>query len=310
MTTGDLASSRTPAVWLAATRPQFLTVTVVAVLVGLASAAVGGVPLDWTRAGLTVLGALLVHAGANLVNDYHDRDADAGNTDRLSPFTGGSRMIQDGVLGARTVAAYGYGLMAATVAIGVALALVGRPQLWAIGALGLLLAIAYSAPPLRLSARGIGEFVIAAAWLLVVVGTDVVQRGGWSAMPLAVGVPIALLVAAILHAAGFPDRAADAASGKNTIVVRLGPRRAAWAYLALVSAAYLWLAAAVAAGAVPAPALAGLLAAPLSLYAARQLILHGGTPPTSRLLPAIKATIAAAHLHGLLVAAALLLSRP
>ncbi|RPH60430.1 MAG: prenyltransferase, partial [Burkholderiales bacterium] len=126
--------------------------------------------------------------------------------------------------------------------------------------------------------------------------------------PLAAGVPIALLVAAILHAAGFPDRTADAAAGKDTIVVRLGPRRAAWAYLALVAAAYLWLIAATLAGAIPSSALAGLLAAPLSLFAARQLILHAGRSPTQQLLPAIKATIAAAHLHGLLVAAALLLS--
>lgn len=306
MATGHAAAPRTAAVWIAATRPQFLSVTVVAVLVGLAGAAAGDVPIDWARAALTTLGALLVHAGANVVNDYHDRDADAGNTERLYPFTGGSRMIQEGRLAAREIAGYGYGLLAATVAVGVVLALAGRPQLWLIGALGLLLAVAYSAPPLRLSARGVGEFVIAAAWLLVVVGTDVVQRGSWSVMPLAAGMPIALLVAAILHAAGFPDRAADAAAGKNTIVVRLGPRRAAWAYLALVAAAYLWLVAAAAAGAIPALALGGLLAAPLSLFAARQLILYGGRPPTSRLLPAIKATIAAAHLHGLLVAGALL----
>lgn len=307
MAASQPAAPRTAAVWFAATRPQFLSVTVVAVLVGLAGAAAGDVPIDWARAALTMLGALLVHAGANVVNDYHDRDADAGNAERLYPFTGGSRMIQEGRLAAREIARYGYGLLAATVAVGVVLALAGRPQLWLIGALGLLLAVAYSAPPLRLSARGIGEFVIAAAWLLVVVGTDVVQRGSWSVMPLAAGMPIALLVAAILHAAGFPDRAADAAAGKNTIVVRLGPRRAAWAYLALVAAAYLWLVAAAAAGAIPALALGGLLAAPLSLFAARQLILYGGRPPTSRLLPAIKATIAAAHLHGLLVAGALLL---
>jgi len=297
-----------PVLALAATRPRFLTVTAVAVLVGLAGAAGGGVAIDWGRAVLTLVGALLAHAGANLVNDYHDRDADAGNTERLHPFTGGSRVIQDGLLGARTVALYGYGLLAATAVLGAALALAGRPQMWVLGALGLLLAIAYSAPPLRLSARGAGEFVIAAAWLLVVAGADIAQRGGWSAAPLAAGVPVALLVAAILHVNGFPDRAADAAAGKNTIVVKLGPSGAARVYLALVSAAYLWLGAAVLAGALPIPALAGLLAAPLSLFAARQLVVHAGRAPTSRLLPAIKATIAAAHLYGLLVAAALALS--
>lgn len=301
----SIPPARSPALWIAATRPQFLTITAVAVLVGLGASHLDGVPLQWGPALLTLLGALLVHAGANVVNDYYDRDTDALNVERLPPFTGGSRMIQDGLFTAPAMAAYGYALLAATVLLGAALALDGRPALWTVGALGLLLAVAYSAPPLRLSAHGVGELVIAAAWALVVIGADMVQRGNWSLTPLAAGLPIALLVAAILHANEFPDRASDAASRKNTVVVQFGPTPAAWAYLALVLAAYLWLAFAVAAGMLPALALAGLLAAPLSLFAAVHLIRHAGKAPSAALLPAVKATIVAAHVHGLLMAGAL-----
>jgi 1,4-dihydroxy-2-naphthoate octaprenyltransferase len=304
-----LAARGSPATWFAATRPQFLSVTAVAVLIGLASAASGGVPLHAGITTLTLAGALLVHAGANLVNDYHDRDADAGNDQRLPPFTGGSRMIQDGLLGARAVAAFGHALLALGALAGAALALGGRPQLWALGALGLALAIAYSAPPLRLSARGVGEPAIAAAWLLVVIGSDLAQRGGWSVVPVAAGAPMAMLVAAILLANGFPDRAADAAADKRTLVVLLGPRGAARAYLLLVAAAYLTLIAAAIAGALPGATLAGVAAAPVSLFAAHRLALNAACTPTSRLLPAIRATIVAAHLYGLAVAAALLLAR-
>lgn len=301
-------SARTPAAWIAATRPQFITITVVAVLLGLAGSHFDGTPLDWARALLTLLGAILVHAGANVVNDYHDRFADANNDNRIAPFTGGSRIIQDGVFSAQAAATYGYALLGATVLTGALLALTGRPQLWMVGALGLLLAVAYSAPPLRLSGRGVGEFVIAGAWLLVVVGTDVAQRGAWSITPLAAGLPIALLVAAILHANEFPDRASDAAAGKNTIVVQLGPRLAAWAYLALVLAAYLWLGFAVFAEVLPTLALLGWLAAPWSLHAAL-LLIRRGAGPTAALLPALKSTILAAHLHGLLLAGALWFAR-
>lgn len=304
-----MAAARSPANWLAATRPQFLGVTAVSVLVGLAGAAGDGVPLRWGAGATTLAGALLVHAGANLVNDFHDRDADAANDERLTPFTGGSRMIQDGLMRAGAVALYGYLLLALGAALGAGLALDGRPQLWWIGALGLALAIAYSAPPLRLSARGIGEAAIAAAWLLVTVGSDLAQRGSWSPVPVAAGAPMALLVAAILLANGFPDRNADAATGKDTLVVRLGPRAAARAYLVLVAAAYLALVAAAVGGVLPAAALAGLLAAPASLFAARQLALNCEGAPGPRLLPALVATIAAAHLYGISVAAALLLSR-
>lgn len=304
-----MAARGSPAIWFAATRPQFLSVTVVAVLVGLASAVGDGVPLHPGIAVLALAGAVLVHAGANLVNDFHDRDADAGNDERLTPFTGGSRMIQDGLLGAHAVAAFGHALLALGALLGAGLALAGRPQLWALGALGLALAIAYSAPPLRLSARGLGEPVIAAAWLLVAIGSDLAQRGGWSGVPVAAGAPMAMLVAAILLANGFPDRAADAAAGKRTLVVLLGPQGAARAYLLLVAAAHLALIAAVIAGALPRAALAGLAAAPVSLFAARQLALNAGCTPTSRLLPAIRATIVAAHVYGLSLAAALLLAR-
>ncbi|HWS74509.1 MAG TPA: prenyltransferase, partial [Quisquiliibacterium sp.] len=221
MATADPGPRRGASVWIAATRPRFLGITVVAVLVGLASAASDGLAPDALRAALTLVGALLAHAGANVVNDFHDRAADEGNTDRIAPFTGGSRMIQDGVLDARSVAVYGYALLGATAALGAGLALSGAPQLWWLGGAGLLLAVAYSAPPLRLSARGLGEWVIAAAWLLVVVGSDLVQRGDWSARPAAAGLSVGLLVAAILLANGFPDRRADAAAGKNTLVVKL-----------------------------------------------------------------------------------------
>lgn len=293
--------------WFAATRPAFLGITAVAVFVGLAAAASEGLALDPLRALLTLAGALLVHAGANVVNDFHDRHADAGNEDRIAPFTGGSRTIQDGVLGARAAAVYGYALLGAGALSGAWLALAGAPQLWWLGALGLALAIAYSAPPLRLSGRGQGEWVIAVAWLLVVIGSDLVQRGGWSLRPLAAGASVALLVAAILLANGFPDRRADAATGKRTLVVLLGPARASLVYLGMVLAAHGWTAAMVAAGALPLPALLALASLPLSVAAAARLIACADRQPFQVLRPALAHTILAGHAHGLLLAVGLLL---
>lgn len=306
MAGAEPAARRGPAAWLAATRPGFLGITAVAVLVGLAAAASDGVAIDGWRFVATLAGALLVHAGANVVNDFHDRHADAGNVERVAPFTGGSRMIQDGVFEAGTFAAYGYALLGAAAVLGALLATSGAPQLWSVGAAGLTLAVAYSAPPPRLSGRVLGESVIAAAWLLVVVGSDVALRGGWSARPAAAGLSVALLVAAILLANGFPDRRADAAAGKRTLVVALGPRRAALAYLGIVLMAHGWLAAMVAGARLPVAALAALGALPWSLAAAARLLRHSEAAPAGALRPALVASILAAHLHGLLLAAALL----
>ena len=297
------------ALYFAATRPAFLSVTLAGALIGLGTAHADGVPINLLSAVLTVLFALVAHAGANVVNDFYDAlsGTDANNTERLFPFTGGSRFIQNGALGVQQTRAFGYALLAIVVPAGLWLSAQSGPGLLVIGAAGLLIAWAYSAPPLQMMARGTGELAIVGGWLLVVLGTDFVQRGAFSALPLLMGMPFALLVAAILYINQFPDRAADAAANKRTVVVRLGAQSARWGYCLIVGAAYLWLAGAVIWGAAPAIAAVGLVPAVLSAIAATRLVQHANNP--AQLAPAIKATIAAANVHGLVVSAALVLSR-
>ena len=169
--------------YLAATRPAFLSVTLVACLLGLAVAHASGVKLALPAALLTVLFALVAHAGANVINDYYDalNGSDAANEQRVFPFTGGSRFIQNGVLSQRETARFGYGLLAAVVPAGLWLSLGAGPGLIVIGLAGLLLGWAYSAPPFELAGRGLGEPAIGASWLLVIVGADFVQRGAYFA---------------------------------------------------------------------------------------------------------------------------------
>ena len=297
------------ALYFAATRPAFLSVTLAGALIGLGTAHADGVPINLLSAMLTVLFALVAHAGANVVNDFYDAlsGTDANNTERLFPFTGGSRFIQNGTLSVQQTRAFGYALLAIVVPAGLWLSAHSGPGLLVIGAAGLLIAWAYSAPPLQMMARGTGELAIVGGWLLVVLGTDFVQRGAFSALPLLMGMPFALLVAAILYINQFPDRAADAAANKRTVVVRLGAQSARWGYCLIVGAAYLWLAGAVIWGAAPAIAAVGLVPAVLSAIAATRLVQHANNP--AQLAPAIKATIAAANVHGLVVSAALVLSR-
>ena len=90
-----------------ATRPAFLSVTAVGVLIGLASAYFAGAQISARPAALTMIFALVAHAGANVINDYYDgvSGCDAMNVERLFPFTGGSRFIQNGVLSPRALGA-------------------------------------------------------------------------------------------------------------------------------------------------------------------------------------------------------------
>ena len=100
--------------YFVATRPAFLSVTFVACLLGLATSAWSGIMVAPLLAAATLFFALLAHAGANVVNDYYDSlsGCDAANSERQFPFTGGSRMIQNGVLSVRATGIFGHARLA------------------------------------------------------------------------------------------------------------------------------------------------------------------------------------------------------
>ena len=293
--------------YLLATRPAFLVVSAGACLIGLATAGLRG-PIDALSATATLVFALLAHAAINLLNDYCDdlNGADRLNEERVFPFTGGSRFIQNGVLSAPQVLRFAAVLAALVIAGG--LWLTGRSGggLIAIGAAGLLVGWAYSAPPLSLNGRGMGELCVALGFTIVVVGADYVQRGAFHWLPVAAAASYALLVTNVLYINQFPDRRADEAAGKRHWVVILGAHRARWGYVLIGAAAYLWLALAVMAGLLPAPTLIALASAALSFAASRQLFRHAEQP--ARLVAPIKLTILAAVSHGVLLATGLLLA--
>lgn len=306
--TPDTFRSRV-ALYFAATRPAFLSASLVAGLLGLASAAHAGVALQVVPAVVTLLFSLLAHAGVNVLNDYYDalNGTDAQNTERIFPFTGGSRFIQNGVLSTAQTARFGFALLACVALAGLWLMAVSAPQLAWIGLAGLFIGWAYSAPPFKLNSRGLGEFCVASGFLLITVGTDFVQRGSLSPEPVLAGLSYAVLVAALLFMTQFPDRTADRRAGKLHWVARLEVRHARWGYLLIVVLAYLWLTLLVASGKLPASALLAWLALPLSVLAARQLLLKAYRP--QQLAAAIKLTILAMLLHGSLLAGVLSLSK-
>ncbi|WP_143898488.1 prenyltransferase, partial [Tepidimonas taiwanensis] len=285
----------------------FLWVTVAAVALGLAMAAACGCGFDPLRAGVTVALAVLAHAAANAWNDYHDalNGADAANPAPLSPFTGGSRVIPSGDASPAQARALALGLTGLVVLGGMWLALGAGGGLIAIGAAGVLLGWAYSAPPLRLMARGLGELTVATAWWLVVLRAYHSQRGQWSVVAAASALPFALLVAAILLINGVPDAPWDARVGKRTLAVRVGPIGVAALYTALVVLAHGGLVASVLAQVTPRVGWWGLASLPLSLAAAALLWRHvARAAPVTALRPAIVLTITAALVHALALTAA------
>jgi len=230
--------------WMVIMRLPFLSATFVPIFAGAAIAAtMPGETVSWGWLGLTLLGGAFLHIGTNTSNDYFDyrSGTDALNYNYSNEgLNGGSRSIQMGLItpkGMLTVAIITFALSAA---IGIPLVIkAGLPILW-LGLTGFLSGLFYTAPPFKFSSRrGLGEFLIGLNFgPLMVAGSTLVQTGKLPLEAFLVGIPIGLLIAAVVYINEFPDHDSDKATGKNTLIVTLGPERARAGYVALISAAF------------------------------------------------------------------------
>ncbi len=219
-----------------ATRPKFFTASILPVVVGTALGARAAGAVQWQLALLALLATVLVHAAANVLNDVGDdlSGADAANTGRIYPYTGGSRFIQTGILSRTEMTRLGAGLLLAAALAGTLLLLErGLDVLW-LGLVGIALGTLYSLPRIYLAARGLGELAVAIAFgVLPVCGAAWLQDGGFDLGRVLVGIPVGIWVALILLINEVPDVEGDAAAGKRTLVVRFGLAGTRGIYLAL-----------------------------------------------------------------------------
>lgn len=242
-----------------ATRPKFFVASILPVVLGSAWGyrLAGAIDLP---AFLLALGAIIcVHAGVNVLNDVYDElgGSDRVNRERIYPYTGGSRFIQNGVMTLPEMARWGTALITAGVVLGAALiALKGLPVLL-FGLAGIALGTLYSVPPVALAGRGLGEAAVGVGFgVLPVAGAAWLQSGVIDGAALLVSLPISLWVTNILLINEVPDISADAQAGKRTLPVRLGRNATAALYFALNLAAVLALAAGSVQGLLPWPTFA------------------------------------------------------
>jgi 1,4-dihydroxy-2-naphthoate octaprenyltransferase len=129
---------------------------------------------------------------------------------------------------------------------------------------GIFLSFFYTAPPLRLVHRGLGEVTTALGFgPIMVLGAYVVQTGEFAWEPFVASIPVAILIALVLYVNEIPDRPGDAAVGKRTLPVRLGREAVTRIFLVSALAAFAVVLMAVAGGTLPVPTLIALIALPL-----------------------------------------------
>ena len=286
------------ALFINAARLPFLTATAVPVLLGAAIAWSDG-HLDLPLFVLTLAGACCFHIAHNVINDYFDYRSGVDSANLTpTPFSGGSRVIQRGLMSPDAVRNLAILFYAIGVAIGLVLVAARGVGVLAFGVLGFLTGFLYTAPRLQLAHRGLGEVMVALGFgPILVLGSYYVQTGQVSAEAFWASLPVALLIAAVLYINEIPDRLWDAKTGKRTLIVRLSPEAAIRGYAVIMLAAYGAIVVGVIAGLMPAATLIGLLTLPMTRSAYRTLRNNSNYP--YRLIPANATTIFVHLLTGL-----------
>jgi len=263
--------------WLGVWRvadPKITLASVAGMGLGAAAAAHDG-PLHWGWLGLTVLGIFCIEAAKNASGEVFDWDSGADQgvaTEDRSPFSGGKRVLVDGLWSRREAFALAFAFYLVGAAAGLAIVGLREPAVLGFGLAGVGLAFFYHAPPLRLSYRGLGELAVGLAYgPFMTSGTYLVQRGELPLRVILLGLPLGLAIAAFLWINEFPDQRADAAAGKRTLVVRLGPAGAARAFAGIIALVYLGLLLLLPLAGLTPWVLLGMSGLPLGVRAARQL---------------------------------------
>ena len=210
---------------LLASRPQFLTASASPVLVGSALGYAGGADFSWVLFVLALLSIMAMHAGANMANDYFDHISRNDWVNKNpTPFSGGSRFIQNGLLSPKSVLLAALVALTIGSALGIVIVLMTESVLiLVLGLAGLLGGYFYTASPIRLGYRTIGEPIIGVLFgLMPVYGSYYLQTRTIDTLPLLPGCIVGTLVFLIILINEFPDLQADATVNKKTVVVHFG----------------------------------------------------------------------------------------
>jgi 1,4-dihydroxy-2-naphthoate octaprenyltransferase len=267
-------------VYMQAVRLPFLTGSLFPVAVAAALAYLLDHTFNLLRFALTALGVAAMQCGANLINDYYDSFGSDPLNRNVTPFSGGSRVIQNRQMSPAAVRTMAYALFALGVGCGLALIYLGRPWVALIGLLGLAAALFYSASPMQLMSGGLGEGLIFLAFgPLLSWGAYYVQTGKLALVGAMVSLPLAFLITAIIWINEFPDLEADIAAAKHHLVARLGLKTSRWVYAGLMLAPFLSLFVLMEIFHLPDLMVAGLVTLPLALRAVRLVFRTENTDP-------------------------------
>lgn len=204
----NTTSSEKPAsvpigIFLRLTRAQFLPLVIIPALVGASLSYYETHAVNFQYLLLTIAGVSLLHLGANAIDDSYDfqNGVDQIANSMFPPDFGGWKPLPRGLISLKNAKRVSYFLLLASLLFASYLGY--KAGVWAffLGLIGVILALVYTAPPLKLDYRGfaLGEASIFISFgPVAVVGAYYVQSSVLSLNALLVSIPLGLMTATIL----------------------------------------------------------------------------------------------------------------
>jgi 1,4-dihydroxy-2-naphthoate octaprenyltransferase len=219
-----------------ATRPWSFTMTFSSVTLGTLIAALAG-SFNVFLYALTLAGMIAFHAATNLLNDFYDVrhgvDKVGAPTTKYRPHPSATGQVSP-----YTIRSWAAAFYVITLVIAGYLSYEASPWVIVLVVSGVLGSVLYTADPVVLKAKGLGEATVFIMWgPLVPLGAYLVQTRTFSSSPVVAAIPIGILVAEVLLANNIRDIDYDGSMGVRTIAVKLG-RRAVTLYGVLLLMTY------------------------------------------------------------------------
>ena len=242
--------------------PKISITSIASMAIG-ASMAAGDDGFSWGWLAVMAAAMFCMEVAKNAWGDVIDYDSGtdlAVKPEDRTDFSGGKRVLVDGLLSRRQTWAVAGAFSAGGLALGALMVFLREPDLFYIGCIALLLGWSYHGPPLKLAYRGLGELdVVLIYGPAIAVSTYLLMTGHLDWRVALASLPLGIFIAAFLWVNEFPDYEADIGAHKLNLVARLGRRRASRVLPLIYLLALLLLALAIGADSLPPAAALGAI---------------------------------------------------
>ncbi len=270
-------------IWFKEIRSEFLLLSVALVLLGTTISINDGY-FNWLRFFLTMFGLLLAHTSVNVLNEYFDYKSGIDFETNRTAFSGGSGILTQGLLEAKSAYRFGIVSLFAAFPIGVYLTVISGWQLLPLIIIGGLCIYFYTS---FLTKWLIGELCAGLGLgMLPVLGTYYIQVGNYSLDKFIVSLVPFFLTVNLLFLNEFPDFYADKKGGRYNLAIALGRKKASRLYALIMAATYICIAFGVILKKMPPVTLISLASLPFALKSV--FITYKHFDNIKALIPALK----------------------